>query len=237
MPSEHDEEALFHAWNHAQERRRPLLIVADAPPPAWEVALPDLRSRLAATPHVRDRRPDDALIGQLIDKLLGDRGHRRAARAGPLSGAADRTQLCRRPCASVDALDRADALRISAGMTVPLARARARRGADVIERVAERRLRWTMDHAAKPPTDRRCRADDALGRRIAPRALFQPRAVLARLQPARAGGGVQPGPSACSSGCASCPSRATISTNSSWSASPASRASSCRRSRSARPTA
>src|SRR5687768_108452 len=48
----HDEESLFHAWNEAQASRRPLLIVADAAPPRWEVRLPDLRSRLAATPHV-----------------------------------------------------------------------------------------------------------------------------------------------------------------------------------------
>ena len=51
-----------------------LLALADAPPPAWEVALPDLRSRLAATPHVAILAPDDALIAQLIVKLLGDRG-------------------------------------------------------------------------------------------------------------------------------------------------------------------
>lgn len=70
----HDEEALFHAWNQAQERRRPLLIIADAPPPAWSVALPDLGSRLAATPHVRIEDPDDHLLGQLITKLLADRG-------------------------------------------------------------------------------------------------------------------------------------------------------------------
>ena len=71
---EHDEEALFHAWNDAQSRRKPLLIVADAPPPRWEIALPDLRSRLAATPQVEIGPPDDTLIGQLIVKLLGDRG-------------------------------------------------------------------------------------------------------------------------------------------------------------------
>ena len=70
----HDEEALFHAWNDAQARRKPLLIVADAPPPQWQVALPDLRSRLAATPQVAFAEPDDALLGQLILKLLGDRG-------------------------------------------------------------------------------------------------------------------------------------------------------------------
>jgi hypothetical protein len=71
---DHEEEALFHAWNEAQSSRRPLLIVADAPPPLWEVSLPDLRSRLAATPHVALGDPDDRLIGDLIVKLLGDRG-------------------------------------------------------------------------------------------------------------------------------------------------------------------
>lgn len=71
---EHDEEALFHAWNQAQETRRPLLLIADAPPPFWEIGLPDLRSRLAATPQVAIGPPDDALIGDLIVKLLGDRG-------------------------------------------------------------------------------------------------------------------------------------------------------------------
>ena len=71
---EHEEEAIFHAWNEAQELRRPLLIIADAAPPLWQVALPDLRSRLAATPHIEIGDPDDSLIGNLIVKLLGDRG-------------------------------------------------------------------------------------------------------------------------------------------------------------------
>ena len=70
----HDEEALFHAWNQAQETRRPLLMIAEAPPPLWEIALPDLRSRLAATPQITIEPPDDRLIGDLIVKLLGDRG-------------------------------------------------------------------------------------------------------------------------------------------------------------------
>ena len=71
---DHDEEALFHAWNHAQQSRRPLLIIADSPPPAWQVALPDLRSRLAASPVIELGRPDDPLLAGLIVKLLGDRG-------------------------------------------------------------------------------------------------------------------------------------------------------------------
>jgi len=71
---DHEEEAIFHAWNEAQLSRRPLLIVADAAPPLWSVALADLRSRLAATPHIAIGEPDDQLIGDLIVKLLGDRG-------------------------------------------------------------------------------------------------------------------------------------------------------------------
>jgi hypothetical protein len=70
----HDEEELFHAWNDAHERRRPLLIIASAAPPVWQIALPDLRSRLAATPSVGIADPDDRLIGDLVTKLLADRG-------------------------------------------------------------------------------------------------------------------------------------------------------------------
>lgn len=68
----HDEEMLFHAWNDAQAQRRPVLLVSDTP--HWDVVLPDLRSRLAATPHVEIGLPDDALICNLIVKLLSDRG-------------------------------------------------------------------------------------------------------------------------------------------------------------------
>lgn len=71
---DHEEEDLFHAWNEAQSSRRPLLIVAAAPPPRWTVKLPDLRSRLAATPAISIAPPDDELLAGLILKLLGDRG-------------------------------------------------------------------------------------------------------------------------------------------------------------------
>src|SRR4051812_32325800 len=71
---QHDEEALFHAWNDAQERRRPLLIVAHAAPPLREGTFPDLPPRLAATPQIEILEPDDRMVGDLIVKLLGDRG-------------------------------------------------------------------------------------------------------------------------------------------------------------------
>jgi len=71
---DHEEEAIFHAWNDAQARRRPLVMIGDAPPPAWTIKLPDLASRIAATPQVAIEDPDDALIATLIAKLLEDRG-------------------------------------------------------------------------------------------------------------------------------------------------------------------
>jgi chromosomal replication initiation ATPase DnaA len=70
----HDEEALFHAWNQAQESGRPLVLVADEAPPGWSPTLPDLRTRLAVTPVIRIEQPDDALFAALIQRLFADRG-------------------------------------------------------------------------------------------------------------------------------------------------------------------
>jgi chromosomal replication initiation ATPase DnaA len=64
------EEELFHAWNGAQESHKPLLVVADQPPPAWKIRLPDLKTRLSATPVIALGDPDDALAARLIEKLL-----------------------------------------------------------------------------------------------------------------------------------------------------------------------
>ena len=68
------EETLFHAWNAAQADRRPLLLIADAAPPAWAVTLPDLLSRLMATPVARILPPDEALSAALVEALLLRRG-------------------------------------------------------------------------------------------------------------------------------------------------------------------
>jgi Bacterial dnaA protein len=70
----HKESDVFHRWNIAQEERQPLIIVALYPPPQWRITLPDLLSRLKATPHVRISEPDDKLTAALIEKLLGQRG-------------------------------------------------------------------------------------------------------------------------------------------------------------------
>jgi hypothetical protein len=69
----YNENMLFHAWNEAQGGR-PLLVVSDAPPPEWKIRLPDLRSRLAATPVVTIHPPDDLLATSLLERLLARRG-------------------------------------------------------------------------------------------------------------------------------------------------------------------
>ncbi len=68
------ETELFHAWNHAQAAHRPLVIVADAPPPEWSLRLPDLRSRLSASPIARIEAPDDALMRALLRRQFLKRG-------------------------------------------------------------------------------------------------------------------------------------------------------------------
>jgi hypothetical protein len=70
----HDETELFHAWNAAQDSGHPLVMIVDEVPPAWDVALPDLRTRLAITPVARIEQPDDALFRALVRLLFADRG-------------------------------------------------------------------------------------------------------------------------------------------------------------------
>lgn len=70
----HKETDLFHRWNLAQEDRRPLLIVALLPPPVWKLRLPDLASRLSATPVFTLEEPDDMLCRMLLEKQFARRG-------------------------------------------------------------------------------------------------------------------------------------------------------------------
>ena len=73
-PASVSEEEIFHAWNAAQSSGTPLLIIADAPPAEWNIALPDLRSRLAAVPVLTIGEPDDCLARDLIEALFAQRG-------------------------------------------------------------------------------------------------------------------------------------------------------------------
>ncbi|MEP9402899.1 chromosomal replication initiator DnaA [Sphingomonas sp. VNH70] len=113
---------LFHAWNQAQAEGRPLLIVADATPPVWRIALPDLRSRIAATPVVRLDAPDELLIETLLQHLFD----RKELTAAPdlvrwLARRVDRSHLA--VLRVVEALEEDAMSRSTRQLTVPAVRA------------------------------------------------------------------------------------------------------------------
>ncbi|MEM8841317.1 MAG: DnaA/Hda family protein [Pseudomonadota bacterium] len=67
------EEALLHLYNLMAETRRALLVTGAGAPAAWQVLLPDLRSRLEPLPLVEIEPPDDNLLSSLLVKLFADR--------------------------------------------------------------------------------------------------------------------------------------------------------------------
>ena len=114
------ETELFHAWNRAQEQRRPLVIIADAAPPAWSVKLPDLRSRLAASTLAEIGPPDDQLMRLLFQRLFDRRGL--DARPDLIDWLATRIERSHVAIErTVDALDQ-EVLESRKRLSVPLAR-------------------------------------------------------------------------------------------------------------------
>jgi chromosomal replication initiation ATPase DnaA len=112
---------LFHAWNRAQADGRPLLIVADAEPPLWRIGLPDLRSRIGATPVLRLEPPDDVLVDTLLQYLFD----RKELVAAPdlvrwLARRVERSHLA--VIRVVEALEEDAMLRSTRRLTVPAAR-------------------------------------------------------------------------------------------------------------------
>ncbi|TSB04338.1 DnaA ATPase domain-containing protein [Sphingorhabdus contaminans] len=67
-------ETLFNAWNRAQESAVPLLLISRWLPADWNIALPDLKSRLGSALLLEIGAPDDEMIEQLLQKQLADRG-------------------------------------------------------------------------------------------------------------------------------------------------------------------
>ena len=68
-----NERTLFHLLNLLKEEGAWLLLTAAAAPARWNVALPDLASRLRAVPVVSLAPPDDALLRAVLVKLFADR--------------------------------------------------------------------------------------------------------------------------------------------------------------------
>lgn len=67
-----DETELFHRWNRAQESAAPLLLISDHE--NWDIALPDLASRLGAALHLEIGTPDDDMVAGLIESIAMQRG-------------------------------------------------------------------------------------------------------------------------------------------------------------------
>lgn len=67
------ERALFHLHNLLLAEGYALLLTAERPARAWELALPDLISRMQAMPVVALSAPDDALLKAVLMKLFTDR--------------------------------------------------------------------------------------------------------------------------------------------------------------------
>ncbi len=68
-----NEQALFHLFNAVREAGKHLLIVGRSAPARWDIALPDLKSRLAGMPSVAMHTPDDATMAAVLIKLFRDR--------------------------------------------------------------------------------------------------------------------------------------------------------------------
>ena len=73
-----DDETLFHLINLAQAPGGALLLVDRPAPSAWEVRLPDLRSRLDAVISVPVEAPDDAVLAAMLETRFAERGIRPA---------------------------------------------------------------------------------------------------------------------------------------------------------------
>jgi chromosomal replication initiation ATPase DnaA len=67
------EEILFHLLNRAKAGELDLLILDETKPAHWDVALPDLRSRLNAQSVYEITPPDDLLLQALMIKQFRDR--------------------------------------------------------------------------------------------------------------------------------------------------------------------
>lgn len=70
---EFDDTELFHVINSVRENGTSLLMTARTLPSAWDVQLPDLKSRLRAATVVEIGEPDEELLAEVLIKLFSDR--------------------------------------------------------------------------------------------------------------------------------------------------------------------
>jgi chromosomal replication initiation ATPase DnaA len=68
-----DETALFHHLNLAREHGSSILLTAQAAPGQWNLALPDLRSRIRSYPAMEIQPPDEEHLAAILVKHFSDR--------------------------------------------------------------------------------------------------------------------------------------------------------------------
>lgn len=73
QPGGFDENALFHILNAVRANGGSVLMTSSHWPGAWQVATPDLRSRIQAATTVEIGEPDDDLLIGVMTKLFADR--------------------------------------------------------------------------------------------------------------------------------------------------------------------
>lgn len=115
------ERALLHLHNLLLAEGGRLLLTGRAAPARWPVGLPDLASRLAATPTAVLAAPDDALLSAVLVKLFADR--QIAVPAGLISWMVARME--RSFAAARDLVARIDARALAEGRPVSRALAAA----------------------------------------------------------------------------------------------------------------
>ncbi|MEM8730858.1 MAG: chromosomal replication initiator DnaA [Pseudomonadota bacterium] len=70
---EERERSLFHLHNLLAQSGHALLLTGRPAPAFWDIALPDLKSRVAAAAHAELHAPDDTLLAAVLVKLFSDR--------------------------------------------------------------------------------------------------------------------------------------------------------------------
>jgi chromosomal replication initiation ATPase DnaA len=108
------ERALFHLHNLLQTEGGRLLLTARLPPAHWRIALPDLKSRIAAAATAPLEPPDDALLSAVLVKLFADR----QIVVAPALVAYLVPRIDRSFAAAQDVVDRLDSAALSEGRPV-----------------------------------------------------------------------------------------------------------------------
>ena len=101
-----DDETLFHLINLTQATGGALLLISRPAPSAWEVDLPDLRSRLAAVISVPMEAPDDTVLAAMLEARFAERGIRPARDVIPYL----LRRIDRSAAAAAEVVERLDAL-------------------------------------------------------------------------------------------------------------------------------